>query len=253
MQSGYARAAGGSSCPLPSDSRRPGCWWSGGRRSAEGARDRQQALGCCCCSWCWTRRSRGVACGGTAGSAAGHAPAKRQQQTCSGEVGGRGLKAKLGGTCGICGCSQALGRWTVHRQAASTEGAAQGLQRMDRRLREALAGSRRRAVLQWRALDGRRRRARFGWGRGAGGLVEFLASAFTWSCRRLRMAVGGWLITGAQRRVPIRCVALRWSILLLGLAGTNNTKTQTAQGDSLDNGSRLTCVEGSTGVSECSA
>ena len=81
---------------------------------------------------------------------------------------GAGSKRSWAGPVGArsCGCSQALRRWTVHRQAASTEGAAQALQRTDRhrRLREALAGSRRRAVLQWRALDGRGRRARFGWG-----------------------------------------------------------------------------------------
>jgi hypothetical protein len=136
--------------------------------------------------------------------------------------------------------------------------AAEGQATGDRRLREALAGSRRRAVLQWRALDGRRRRARLAggaarvvWWSSWQALSRGAADGCGW-----RLAVGGWLTTGAQRRVPIRCVrcvALRWSILLLGLAGTNNTKTQTAQGDSLDNGSRLTCVEGSTGVSECSA
>jgi hypothetical protein len=123
----------------------------------------------------------------------------------------------------------------VHRQAASTEGAAQALQRTNRRLREALAGSRRRAVLQWRALDGRGRRAKFGWGRRgwSGGVPgkRFHVELPT-------AADGGWLITGAQQRV-----GLGWSTLLLGLglAGTNNTKTQAAQGDALalDNDNRM--------------
>lgn len=146
-----------------------------------------------------------------------------------------------------------------HRRRGAGSAAADGrLRGRGRgREREALAGSRRRAVLQWRALDGRGRRARLAGG-GAGGLVEFLASAFTWSCRRLRMADGGWLMTGARRRVALRCVALRW--LVYSASGPGGDKqhqntNSTAQGDALalDNDSRLTCVEGSTGVSECSA
>lgn len=151
----------------------------------------------------------------------------------------------------------------MHRQAASTEGAAQALQR-----RTGDCVSVGVSVRLWRAAGGVQccngeRSMAVGGGRGlagggAGGLVEFLASAFTWSCRRLRMADGGWLwlMTGARRRVALRCVALRW--LVYSASGPGGDKqhqntNSTAQGDALDNDSRLTCVEGSTGVSECSA
>ena len=43
-------------------------------------------------------------------------------------------------------------------------------------------------------------------------------------------ADGGWLITGARRRVALRWIGLGRSILLLGLAGINNTKNTGSTG-----------------------
>ena len=88
----------------------------------------------------------------------------------------------------------------------------------DRRLRErgreceALAGSRRRAVMQWRALDGRGRRARFGWGqRGWSGGVPGKRFHV-----ELPTAADGGRRMANDRSAAARCVALR-CVALVGL------------------------------------
>lgn len=147
-QSGCGQAAGDSRCPrcLSDWSSLRRCW-SGVRRCEAAAWARRQWhwgswLGSSASTaaergarWaCWARRWSCVAIGGTAGSAAGHAPARLRQQTWFGGVGGRGEVSCL---------ASAIGGAPA---AASTKGAAQALRRPGcERGSARAAGSRQRA------------------------------------------------------------------------------------------------------------
>lgn len=165
---------------------------------------------------CWTRRSRVVAREGIAGNAAGRAPARPQQQTCSSVVGERGeggswelgagswagLRGPLGDTPASCVCTR--------------RGAGSAAEMLRETARTEAAGSVQRAVLQWRTCSGRGRRAMSsGSGRGCRG--DGLLNPFTWRDRRLQMAR-----SSAGRRA--------------GAEQQSQTQThrQTAQGSALD-------------------